>query len=130
MLVLSSSTAGLLYGANVDTGAHGFQRCSCRPMRCSEAFVTNPLVSVIVPTYNQLDFIAEALDSVLEQDYENLQIVVGDDGSTDGTVEIIRQFAKRYPRRLIPLDGLPHLGITANCNRCLRACNGKYIAFH
>jgi len=88
-----------------------------------------PLVSIHIITYNQLDFIHETLSSALEQDYENLEVVVADDGSTDGTAEIILEYAERYQGRLIPLVGGPNLGITGNSNRGLKSCKGKYIAF-
>lgn len=87
-----------------------------------------PLVSVHVITYNQADFVRETLRSALEQDYENLQVVVADDGSTDGTAEIILDCARKDPR-IVPLVGGPNLGITGNCNRGLKACTGEYVAF-
>lgn len=88
-----------------------------------------PLVSIHIITYNQIDFIHETLTSALEQDYENLEVVVADDGSTDGTAEVILEYAEKYPNRLVPLVGGPNLGITGNSNRGLKACKGKYIAF-
>jgi glycosyltransferase involved in cell wall biosynthesis len=88
-----------------------------------------PLVSVFVPTYNQVGFVDEAIASAIAQDYDPLEIVVPDDGSTDGTVEAILRWAERYPDRIVPLVNLPHVGVTENCNRGLRACRGKYIAF-
>ncbi len=88
-----------------------------------------PLVSIHIVTYNQIDFIHETLISALEQDYENLEVVVADDGSTDGTDKVILEYAEKYPNRLIPLVGGPNLGITGNSNRALKACKGKYIAF-
>lgn len=92
--------------------------------------MSNPLVSVMLPTFNQVDYVAEAMSSALEQDYDPLQVVVADDGSTDGTIDLILEYAQRNPGRLVPLVNGPHLGITGNCNRSLRACQGKYIAFH
>lgn len=91
--------------------------------------MTNPLVSVMLPTYNQVEFVRESIMSVVEQDYDNLEIVVSDDGSTDGTVEVILECAKKYPDRVKPLIHEQNLGITANCNRNLRACRGEYVAF-
>lgn len=88
-----------------------------------------PLVSVHIITYNQKNFINEALRSALDQDYENIEIVVADDGSTDGTAEIILDYARRYPSKIVPLVGGPNLGITGNSNRGLRTCKGKYVAF-
>jgi glycosyltransferase involved in cell wall biosynthesis len=92
--------------------------------------MTKPLVSVFMPAYNQVEFVAEALQSAIDQDYPNLQVVAGDDSSTDGTAEIIMEYAHKYPDRVTPIVGEPHLGITRNCNRVLKACTGKYIAFH
>jgi glycosyltransferase involved in cell wall biosynthesis len=88
-----------------------------------------PLVSVHIITYNQKQFIHETLNSVLEQDYSNIEIVVADDGSTDGTAELILDFARQHPGKIVPLVGGPNLGITGNSNRGLLACTGKYIAF-
>jgi len=89
----------------------------------------SPLVSIHIITYNQIEFIHETLTSALEQDYENLEVAVADDGSTDGTAEVILEYAAKYPNRLIPLVGGSNIGITGNSNRGLKACNGKYIAF-
>ncbi len=88
-----------------------------------------PLVSVHVVTYNQEEYIEETLRSALEQEYDNLEVVVGDDASTDRTPEIIMELASEYPGRLIPILGKERLGITGNCNRVLKRCRGKYIAF-
>jgi glycosyltransferase involved in cell wall biosynthesis len=90
---------------------------------------TMPLVSVHIITYNQKQFIHETLRSVLDQDYESMEIVVADDGSTDGTADIILDYARRYPDKIVPLVGGPNLGVTGNSNRGLAACKGKYIAF-
>lgn len=88
-----------------------------------------PLVSVHVITYNQKEYIHETLSSILEQDYDNIEIVVADDGSTDGTAEIILEYARNFPRIIVPLVGGRNLGITGNSNRALKVCKGKYIAF-
>jgi len=91
--------------------------------------VPSPLVSILIITFNQKEFIEEALLSALEQDYENLEVVVADDASTDGTAEVILSYAKKYKSRLVPVIGEDNLGITGNSNRGLRQCQGKYIAF-
>ena len=91
--------------------------------------MNQPLVSILIITYNQIQFVHETLASALNQDYENFEVVVADDGSTDGTAEIILDYAKRYRSKIVPLVGGPNLGITGNSNRGLRACKGKYVAF-
>lgn len=83
-----------------------------------------------MPAYNQVGFVGDAIRSVVEQDYPNLQVVVSDDGSTDGTVDIILDWARRYPDRIIPVVREGHLGVTANCNRALARCRGELRAFH
>ena len=52
----------------------------------------NPLVSIIVTTYNSADYISRAIESILIQSYRNFEIVVVDDGSTDNTAAIVRGF--------------------------------------
>jgi glycosyltransferase involved in cell wall biosynthesis len=89
---------------------------------------STPLVSVIVPTYNQEKYVGETLDSLLAQEYAALQIVVRDDGSADGTPAIVGQYARLHPDRITLLAGGENLGITGNCNRLLEACHGTYVA--
>jgi glycosyltransferase involved in cell wall biosynthesis len=80
-------------------------------------------------SFNQKEFVAEAIESAVSQDYENLEVVISDDGSTDGTAEIISQCESRYPGRLVALLNADNVGITRNCNRALRACSGELVAF-
>src|SRR5579862_781007 len=61
----------------------------------------NPLLSVIMPTYNGERFIAAALDSVRKQYREGIELVVVDDGSTDGTIEIVKDYAEALSIRII-----------------------------
>lgn len=91
--------------------------------------MTNPLVSVHIISYNQKIFIRETLDSVLRQNYNNIEIIVADDGSTDGTQDIIIEYARKFSEKIIPIIGGSNLGITKNSNRGLARCSGKYIAF-
>jgi glycosyltransferase involved in cell wall biosynthesis len=89
--------------------------------------MSTPLVSVFMPTFNQVDYVAEALLTAVEQDYPNVQAVVTDDGSTDGTRDVVAALAARYPERITAILG-EHVGLAGNCNRGLEACRGKYIA--
>ncbi|NKB48019.1 MAG: glycosyltransferase [Alphaproteobacteria bacterium] len=88
-----------------------------------------PLVSIFLPTYNHKVFIAECLESCIAQDYPNIQIVVGDDGSDDGTDEVAREFQARYPNKIIFTRFDVNQGITANANQVLDLCTGEFIAF-
>ena len=84
-----------------------------------------PKVSVIIPTYNRLPMLKEAVDSVLAQDFEDFELIVVDDGSTDGTVEAI----KRYGGRVKLLQHSENRGVSAARDRGVLYAQGKYIAF-
>src|SRR4051812_25908670 len=73
-----------------------------------------PEVSVIIPVYNGSAYIAEAIDSVLMQSDVAFEIVVGDNGSTDDTVPIIRRIADQ---RIVLVEGKSNLGIYGNLRR-------------
>lgn len=90
--------------------------------------IYNPKVSVMIITYNQRHLIAETIESVLSQDYENLEIVVADDASTDGTQEVILDFQRKYPDTVVPVLNEKNLGITGNSNAAFFACTGDLIA--
>lgn len=90
--------------------------------------MNDPKVSVLIVTYNQEQFVNETLRSAIDQDYKNLEVVVSDDGSSDGTSKIINEYAKRYPLRVKAITNDQNLGITGNSNRALRQCTGEFIA--
>ena len=88
-----------------------------------------PLVSVAIITYNQKTLLIEAIESVLAQDYEPIQIVVGDDCSTDGSREILLEYQNKYPDKFTLMLAETNGGITSNSNAVHFACKGKYIAW-
>jgi glycosyltransferase involved in cell wall biosynthesis len=88
-----------------------------------------PKVSVHILAYNQQHFIRESVGSALAQDYENLEIVVADDASTDETPNVIREYQRKHPGKVVPVLGDRNLGITGNSNRGLAACTGDLISF-
>jgi glycosyltransferase involved in cell wall biosynthesis len=89
---------------------------------------SSPKVSIIIISYNQEQFIEEAVLSAVTQDYENLEVIVSDDGSSDNTQSIIKELASKHPNRLFPILNKQNAGITANCNKALRACTGDFIS--
>jgi glycosyltransferase involved in cell wall biosynthesis len=81
-------------------------------------------VSVIIPAYNGDRYLAEAIDSVLQQTYQDYEIIVVDDGSTDNTAQVVKQYGKavRYLSQI-------NQGVAASRNLGLAAALGDYIAF-
>ena len=86
------------------------------------------LVSIAVATYNGEKFLKEQLNSLISQTYKNIEIIISDDGSTDGTLEILYDYQKEYPFVSIKQNASPH-GIKRNFENALKYCNGKFIAF-
>lgn len=87
-----------------------------------------PKVSVCMIAYNHGAYIKQAVESILAQDVDfSLELVIGDDCSTDNTVAICQEFTQRDARvRLLPRER--NLGVMPNFTRTLRACEGEYIA--
>lgn len=85
-------------------------------------------VSVMMPAYNAELFIAQAIDSVLNQDYPNIQLVICDDASTDNTAKIILDYQRRFPNKILAYINESNIGVTKNCNKALSLCDGELIA--
>jgi glycosyltransferase involved in cell wall biosynthesis len=91
--------------------------------------MTQPLVSIAIVTYNQINYLRECIESVLIQDYLNTEIVVADDCSTDGTVQMLLEYVEKYPGKFVLQLANKNNGITINSNNAHFACTGKYIAW-
>jgi glycosyltransferase involved in cell wall biosynthesis len=87
-----------------------------------------PKISVLIPVYNGERHLAECVESVLTQDFTDLEILIGDDGSTDGSQKIIESLAARDPR-VRWWRNPRNVGLTANTNVCIRAAQGEYLKF-
>lgn len=85
----------------------------------------NPLVTVVIPAYNAEQYIEHTLRSVLSQSYQNLEIVVVDDGSTDNTAAIIKSFGQKVRYLYQPNSG----SCAAPRNHGLKKANGEFITF-
>lgn len=89
----------------------------------------NPaLISVVMPCYNGAPYVEEAIDSVLGQSYPQLELIVVDDGSTDGSTDLLQQLAAANPDR-ISLIYQNRAGPFVARNQALARANGNYIAF-
>ena len=86
-----------------------------------------PLVSIVIPAYNIAPYIARCLDSVLAQTLKNLEIICVDDGSSDGTGDILDEYAKRDAR--IQVLHKPNEGVTAARLDGIKASTGDFIGF-
>lgn len=87
------------------------------------------LVSIITPVYNAERFLSETLASVFAQTYEKLEVILVDDCSTDGSVEIINSYAKQYPDKVIYYRNQQNVGAGVSRNKALELAKGRYIAF-
>ena len=87
---------------------------------------SSPLVSAIITTKNRADLLPRALDSVLNQTYENLEIIVVDDGSDDETPEIIKQYQKDHS--IISIRNETSLGANKARNQGIKKARGEFVA--
>ncbi|MEF3401434.1 glycosyltransferase family A protein, partial [Listeria monocytogenes] len=89
-------------------------------------YTKNPLVSVIIPTYNVEEYIEECIVSIQKQTYENLEIVVVDDCSSDNTFEILCRLAKDDTRIKV-FQNDKNMKICYSLNKALENSSGEYI---
>ena len=86
-----------------------------------------PRVSVVIPAYNAEKTLERMMESVLGQTWRNMQVILADDGSEDGTAALACSIAEKDPRlTVIPRE---NLGVSATRNAALTLCTGKYIRF-
>lgn len=88
---------------------------------------SSPLVSVVIPVFNAEKFIKEALMSMVNQTYQNLEIVVVDDCSTDESWKIVSELSKKYANIKIARNST-NSGIAKTVNRAIRLTKGEYLA--
>jgi len=88
-----------------------------------------PFISVVIPTYNSADFIAKTLETVSLQTYNNYEVIVSDDGSTDNTVDVVKSFFLKYPDREKKLLINKHEGPGAARNKGIEGASGDWISF-
>ena len=89
--------------------------------------IRNPLISVIVPVYNTEKYLRKCLDSLINQTYKNLQIILFNDGSTDRSAEICEEYAKKDNR--IIYKSVENGGVSSARNKGLALATGDYYHF-
>ena len=89
-----------------------------------------PLVSVVIPCYNHEKFVQDCIQSVINQTYENIELIIIDDGSKDGSVEKIQEMIPICKQRFIRFEFRyrPNKGLSATLNEALEWCHGKYFS--
>lgn len=88
-----------------------------------------PLITTVITSYNHRDYIAEAIESAMRQEGPfRREIIVSDDGSTDGTAEIAADFAEKFPHLVRNASSAVNVGISANMRKCFAEARGDYVA--
>lgn len=88
------------------------------------------LVSVIIPSYNHEKFVCDSIQSVINQSYQNIELIVIDDGSTDSSVEKIQELVPRCEKRFTRFEfrHRPNKGLSATLNEALKWAQGEYFS--
>lgn len=89
-----------------------------------------PLVSVVIPCYNHERFVQDCIQSVIDQTYENIELIIIDDGSKDHSVEKIQTMISKCEKRFARFEfrGRPNKGLSSTLNEALDWCNGEYYS--
>lgn len=103
-----------------DSPLNTYERDQLRPKQ--------PLVSVCIASYCHQNYISECLDSVIAQTYQNIEIIIVDDGSKDATPEIIAEYAKKFPKKIRHILSHANQGISIASNHALSLAEGEFIA--
>lgn len=89
--------------------------------------LTTPLVSIVITNYNYNDFVGDAINSVQAQTYSNFELVIIDDGSTDGSVKTLKDYASKNKK--IRLIEQPNKGVVPTRNRGIEESKGEYMLY-
>lgn len=90
--------------------------------------MSNPLVSICIPTYCGEEYLLDCLDSVVSQTFSDFEILIVDDGSTDNTIDIVREYMI-HDSRINFFCNEKNLGLVGNWNRCIELAQGEWIKF-
>ncbi|MDH1365256.1 glycosyltransferase [Acinetobacter johnsonii] len=89
-----------------------------------------PLVSIVIPCYNHEQFVQDCIQSVIDQTYENIELIIIDDGSKDHSVESIQKMVPKCDERFIRFEfrSRPNKGLSATLNEAIKWCKGNYFS--
>lgn len=87
-----------------------------------------PKISIVIPSYNKVDFIDDTLESIFSQKYKNLEVIIQDGGSNDGTLEIIKKYARKYQNK-ITWESKRDNGQVDAINKGLRKATGDIFTY-
>ncbi|NLZ83292.1 MAG: glycosyltransferase, partial [Clostridiales bacterium] len=85
------------------------------------------MVSIIIATYNGEKYIAEQIDSILKSSYQDMEIYIYDDGSQDGTMDILKRYEANYPDIIHVKQNESNLGVTLNFLKAIRRTTTDYV---
>lgn len=102
-----------------------------KPVTPQDADVKSvPLISVIVPSFNYARFLKEALDSILNQSFQDFEIIVVDDGSKDSSLSILRLYQQKFPKiKVFTHPNHENLGLPRTIDLGIKKASGEWVAF-
>ena len=89
----------------------------------------NKVVSNIIPVYNNEEYLAKCIDSILNQSYTNLEVLLLDDGSKDNSYTIMKEYEKKYPKVIKIFKNKANMGVSKTRNKALDIASGDYVLF-
>jgi glycosyltransferase involved in cell wall biosynthesis len=87
-----------------------------------------PKISIVIPSFNKVRYIGQTLESIVNQKYQNLEIIIQDGGSTDGTVGIIKEYAQKYPK-VIRFESKKDNGQLDAINKGMKRADGEILTY-
>lgn len=93
-----------------------------------EEMMSQPKVSIIMGIFNVADTLDDAIDSILQQTYQDWKMIMCDDGSTDETYQIAKKYAIRYPEKILLIKNEKNFGLNATLNHCLEYVDTEFTA--
>ena len=87
-----------------------------------------PKISIVIPSYNKVKFIRRTLESIFSQEYKNLEVIIQDGGSSDGTLDLIKYFSKKYPK-VLSFESKKDGGQLDAINKGISKATGDIVSF-